>query len=104
MDLNGDHFSLAREELAGLHRYQTPPYRLTSNYWNADGPSTWLTVSVFTLIRRKYPSLTEKDHLMVAGHVLRTDWKEVVRLIRWNENYLTAREGAEYTVLDGSYE
>lgn len=104
MDLNGGLCCLSREELADLYQYKTPPFRLTSNYWHPEGPSTWMTVAVFNLARRKYPKLTEKEHLMVAGHTLRIDWKEVVRLIRWHESYIAIHEGGgEYEVLEGRY-
>lgn len=102
--LHGDLYRLSCEELAGLYRYKGPPGRLTSNYWHPDGPSTWLTVSVFVLVRRKYPDLTEKDHLKVAGQVLRIDWKQVVKKIRWHEAYMSFHDGGACKVLEGLYE
>ena len=70
----------------------------------SDGPPTWLTVAVFTLVCRKCLKLTENEHLLMAGHVLDIDWQEMVRLIRWHEGYMTFHEGGAHTVLEGVYE
>ena len=97
IDLDGERYGLSHKELAPLHRYKT-------NYWHPNGPSTWMTVATFNLARRKYPDLTEKGHLRLTAHVLRVDWKEVVRLIRWHEQYMTFHDGAAYQVLQDVYE
>ena len=97
IDLKGVLYYLSKEEIADLYQYKT-------NYWHPDGPSTWMTVAIFNLARRKYPKLTENEHLMLVAHSVRSDIKGVVGSIRWHERYMTFHDGGEYKVLKGEYE
>jgi len=82
MDLNGGLYRLSHEELADEYQYK-------GNYWHSDGPATWMAMRIFSLARRKYPKLTEKEQLIVAGHALRIDWKELVKGIQWHTSQTT---------------
>lgn len=94
--IRGTPYHLSPEDLAST-RHQ-------AYSWHAAGdPSTWLSVMTFHTIRKKYPELSERDHLEITSHALGIRFKRLIELIEWRDNYLTFREGVEEKTLKGKY-
>ena len=71
------------------------------NRWHAKGdPSTWLTVAVFELARRKVVNAPEAIALELTSKVLGLAVSEVVSRIEWHEQYMRWHDGdSDYSVL-----
>lgn len=71
------------------------------NYWHGEGdPSTWLSVSAFEAVRRKYPEAAAHEILAVAAQALGVTPAALVASIRWHENYMRWHDGDhDYQVL-----
>ena len=96
LEIDGHEYSLSEDDVKPLYQYG-------SNYWLA-GPSTWMTVAILEVARRKYPEAREKAHLLLTATALGIEFRDVVRKIRWHEGYMTFHDGGECRVLEGDYD
>ena len=99
------HFQPARLEHEGraleLLPAELAPLAVNAASWHGPGdPSSWLSVNVFQLARRKFPGLSNETLLELAGKALGISAQALRSAIEWNENYMRWHDGDEsYRVL-----
>ena len=74
------------------------------NRWHGQGdPSTWLTVAVFELARRKIAGAPDAVTLELAAKVLGLTVSAVTGKIEWHEQYMRWHDDdPDYRVLSGT--
>jgi hypothetical protein len=78
------------------------PLVSAGDYWHGEGdPSSWLTVSVFHYLRRRFPEAPQDLRLDLTARCLGISVETVLNNIAFNENYMRFHDGDDsYRVLD----